>query len=89
MGISVSAFSAKMAIASSILMTLPLGGVESILSTYHLLDMTPMGRQEAGNGMNGFRLNDEYGVESKAWIDGTKLATKVRLICTVTVFGWE
>ncbi|KAJ6079110.1 hypothetical protein N7467_008863 [Penicillium canescens] len=38
-------------------------GVESILSTYHLLDMTPMGRQEVGNGMNGFSLNDEYGVE--------------------------
>jgi predicted dithiol-disulfide oxidoreductase (DUF899 family) len=38
-------------------------GVESILSTYHLLDMTPMGRQEVGNGMNGFSLHDEYGVE--------------------------
>ncbi|KAJ6031450.1 hypothetical protein N7540_002182 [Penicillium herquei] len=35
-------------------------GLESILSTYHLLDMTPMGRQEVGNGMGKFRLHDEY-----------------------------
>lgn len=36
-------------------------GLESILSTYHLLDMTPMGRQEIGNGFSGFSLKDEYG----------------------------
>ncbi|KZN84283.1 hypothetical protein EN45_114030 [Penicillium chrysogenum] len=35
-------------------------GMESILSTYHLLDMTPMGRQEVGNGVGNFRLHDEY-----------------------------
>jgi predicted dithiol-disulfide oxidoreductase (DUF899 family) len=35
-------------------------GMESILSTYHLLDMTPMGRQEVGNGMGTFKLHDEY-----------------------------
>lgn len=35
-------------------------GLEIILSTYHLLDMTPLGRQEAGNGMNNFRRHDEY-----------------------------
>lgn len=35
-------------------------GMESILSTYHLLDMTPMGRQEVGNGMGNFKLHDEY-----------------------------
>ncbi|GFF30066.1 hypothetical protein IFM61606_10471 [Aspergillus udagawae] len=35
-------------------------GLEIILSTYHLLDMTLMGRQEVGNGMNNFRRHDEY-----------------------------
>ncbi|KAI9928653.1 hypothetical protein ASPWEDRAFT_24640 [Aspergillus wentii DTO 134E9] len=35
-------------------------GLEVILSTYHLLDMTPLGRQEVGNGMNNFRRHDEY-----------------------------
>ena len=35
-------------------------GMENILSTYHLLDMTPMGRQEVGNGMGKFRLHDQY-----------------------------
>lgn len=35
-------------------------GMEIILSTYHLLDMTLMGRQEVGNGMNDFRRHDEY-----------------------------
>lgn len=35
-------------------------GVEILLSTYHLLDMTLLGRQEAGNGMNNFRRHDEY-----------------------------
>ncbi|KAJ6002612.1 hypothetical protein N7451_005159 [Penicillium sp. IBT 35674x] len=35
-------------------------GLEIVLSTYHLLDMTPMGRQEVGNGMNEFSLHDEY-----------------------------
>lgn len=35
-------------------------GLEIILSTYHLLDMTKLGRQEVGNGMNGFRRHDEY-----------------------------
>ena len=35
-------------------------GVESILSTYALLDMTSLGRQESGNGMNKFRLHDLY-----------------------------
>ncbi|KAJ5683022.1 hypothetical protein N7462_006187 [Penicillium macrosclerotiorum] len=35
-------------------------GLEIILSTYHLLDMTPMGRQEVGNGMNNFRRHFEY-----------------------------
>ncbi|KAF7175518.1 hypothetical protein CNMCM7691_008619 [Aspergillus felis] len=36
-------------------------GLEIILSTYHLLDMTRMGRQEAGkNGMNDFRRHDDY-----------------------------
>ncbi|KAJ5115337.1 hypothetical protein NUU61_001096 [Penicillium alfredii] len=35
-------------------------GMEAILSTYHLLDMTPLGRQEVGNGMGNFRRHDEY-----------------------------
>ncbi|KAH8426345.1 uncharacterized protein LDX57_004088 [Aspergillus melleus] len=35
-------------------------GMEIILSTYHLLDMTPLGRQEVGNGMGEFRRRDEY-----------------------------
>ncbi|KAL4887580.1 DUF899-domain-containing protein [Aspergillus karnatakaensis] len=35
-------------------------GVEGILSTYALLDLTPLGRQEVGNGMNEFRRVDEY-----------------------------
>jgi predicted dithiol-disulfide oxidoreductase (DUF899 family) len=32
-------------------------GLEIILSTHHLLDMTPLGRQDEGNG---FRLHDLY-----------------------------
>jgi predicted dithiol-disulfide oxidoreductase (DUF899 family) len=35
-------------------------GLEAILSTYHLLDMTALGRQEVGNGMNDFRRHYEY-----------------------------
>ncbi|KAJ5113185.1 DUF899-domain-containing protein [Penicillium angulare] len=35
-------------------------GMEIILSTYHLLDMTLLGRQEVGNGMNNFSRHDEY-----------------------------
>jgi predicted dithiol-disulfide oxidoreductase (DUF899 family) len=35
-------------------------GLEIILSTYHLLDMTALGRQEVGNGMGMFRRHDEY-----------------------------
>ncbi|KAL4892731.1 hypothetical protein BDV59DRAFT_39660 [Aspergillus ambiguus] len=35
-------------------------GLEVILSTYHLLDMTRMGRQEVGNGMGNFRHHDKY-----------------------------
>ncbi|KAL4861217.1 hypothetical protein BDV12DRAFT_208263 [Aspergillus spectabilis] len=35
-------------------------GLEIILSTYHLLDMTVLGRQEVGNGMRNFRRHDEY-----------------------------
>ncbi|KAM6489331.1 Bacterial protein of unknown function (DUF899) domain containing protein [Amanita muscaria] len=35
-------------------------GMEILLSTYHLLDMTPLGRQEIGNGMGKFRLHDQY-----------------------------
>ena len=34
-------------------------GVENILSTYALLDMTHLGRQEGDQGM-GFRLHDQY-----------------------------
>lgn len=37
-------------------------GVEIFLVTYHLLDMTPLGRQEVGNGMGNFRLHDQYPV---------------------------
>jgi predicted dithiol-disulfide oxidoreductase (DUF899 family) len=35
-------------------------GVDIFLVTYHLLDMTPLGRQEVGNGMMNFRLHDQY-----------------------------
>lgn len=35
-------------------------GLEIILSTYHLLDMTALGRQEVGNGMGNFKRHDEY-----------------------------
>lgn len=35
-------------------------GLEAILSTYHLLDMTALGRQEDGNGMENFRRHYEY-----------------------------
>ncbi|KAK9384291.1 hypothetical protein V1515DRAFT_612167 [Lipomyces mesembrius] len=35
-------------------------GVEVLLSTYALLDMTPLGRQEVGNGIGLFRLHDQY-----------------------------
>lgn len=35
-------------------------GMEAILGTYALLDMTPLGRQEVGNGMGLFKRVDEY-----------------------------
>jgi predicted dithiol-disulfide oxidoreductase (DUF899 family) len=35
-------------------------GTDIFLSTYALLDMTPLGRQEIGNGMGNFRLHDQY-----------------------------
>jgi predicted dithiol-disulfide oxidoreductase (DUF899 family) len=35
-------------------------GTEIFLSTYALLDMTPLGRQELGNGIGKFRLHDQY-----------------------------
>ncbi|KAJ5590172.1 DUF899-domain-containing protein [Penicillium hetheringtonii] len=35
-------------------------GMEALLGTYALLDMTPLGRQEVGNGMGQFRRVDEY-----------------------------
>lgn len=35
-------------------------GVEPLLTTYALLDMTPLGRQEVGNGMLNFRHHDRY-----------------------------
>jgi predicted dithiol-disulfide oxidoreductase (DUF899 family) len=35
-------------------------GVDVILSTYALLDMTPLGRQEEGNGMGNFKHHDKY-----------------------------
>jgi predicted dithiol-disulfide oxidoreductase (DUF899 family) len=34
-------------------------GCEAILCTYHLLDMTPLGRQEKGKGMD-VKLRDQY-----------------------------
>ena len=39
-------------------------GTESILSTYALLDMTSLGRQEIGNGMGNFKLHDLYSVRA-------------------------
>jgi predicted dithiol-disulfide oxidoreductase (DUF899 family) len=35
-------------------------GVEIFLVTYHLLDMTPLGRQEEGKAMANIRLHDQY-----------------------------
>jgi len=35
-------------------------GVEIFMVTYHLLDVTPLGRQEVRNGMMDFRLHDRY-----------------------------
>ncbi|KAE8146858.1 hypothetical protein BDV25DRAFT_143310 [Aspergillus avenaceus] len=35
-------------------------GMEGILTTYQLLDMTPLGRQEVGNGMGNFKRVYEY-----------------------------
>ncbi|KAE8356977.1 hypothetical protein BDV28DRAFT_144644 [Aspergillus coremiiformis] len=35
-------------------------GMEILLGTYHLLDMTLLGRQEVGNGLNEFRRIYEY-----------------------------
>lgn len=35
-------------------------GVEIIMATYQLLDMTAMGRQEKGNQMNNFKLHYKY-----------------------------
>lgn len=35
-------------------------GVEPVLATYALLDLTPLGRQEEGNGIGKFRLHDQY-----------------------------
>jgi predicted dithiol-disulfide oxidoreductase (DUF899 family) len=35
-------------------------GVEVVLATYSLLDMTALGRQEDGNEFEGWRLHDQY-----------------------------
>jgi predicted dithiol-disulfide oxidoreductase (DUF899 family) len=35
-------------------------GVEIIMATYHLLDLTPLGRQEVGNGLEKFNFPDRY-----------------------------
>jgi predicted dithiol-disulfide oxidoreductase (DUF899 family) len=35
-------------------------GIEIALVTYQLLDMTPLGRQEVGNGIERFKLHDQY-----------------------------
>ncbi|HKN51639.1 MAG TPA: DUF899 domain-containing protein [Amycolatopsis sp.] len=35
-------------------------GPELILSTYQLLDLTPLGRQEVGTGIDGFKHHDRY-----------------------------
>jgi predicted dithiol-disulfide oxidoreductase (DUF899 family) len=35
-------------------------GCEIFLGTYHLLDLTPLGRQEEGNEMDRFVLHDKY-----------------------------
>jgi len=35
-------------------------GIETFLVTYHLLDVTPLGRQEVGNGIGTFKLHDQY-----------------------------
>lgn len=35
-------------------------GVETILGTYQLLDLTPLGRQDGPTGPAGFKLNYEY-----------------------------
>ena len=35
-------------------------GIEPVLSTYALLDMTSLGRQDVGNGVVEFKLHDQY-----------------------------
>lgn len=35
-------------------------GVEVMLGTYALLDMTPLGRQESGDEVKVFKLHDQY-----------------------------
>ena len=35
-------------------------GVEVVLGTYVLLDMTPLGRQESGEEIENFKLHDRY-----------------------------
>jgi predicted dithiol-disulfide oxidoreductase (DUF899 family) len=36
-------------------------GVDALMNVYHLLDITPLGRQEDGKGMYWVRRHDEYG----------------------------
>ena len=35
-------------------------GGEAVISTYSYLDLTPLGRQEEGNGIGGFKHHDKY-----------------------------
>lgn len=35
-------------------------GVDALMNVYHLLDLTPLGRQEDGKGMYWVKRNDEY-----------------------------
>jgi predicted dithiol-disulfide oxidoreductase (DUF899 family) len=38
-------------------------GLDIFLVTYHLLDMTPLGRQDVGHGITEFKLHDSYPVK--------------------------
>jgi len=35
-------------------------GLDTLLNTYNYLDLTPLGRQETGSGVDDFRLHDTY-----------------------------
>lgn len=53
-------------------------GLDILLTTYHLLDMSPLGRNEDGQGMSWLRHRDRYGDATfvDPWMEKPQMAEK-------------